>query len=578
MNLSIGSLLGLADQAGLELLVWSWQALVLMACVWGGMKLFRVKTPALRQQIWLISLLVVLTLPVWPPLLPRSASPQPWNGTALSYAAELPRLVIVPAAEAGLPVTDYNANSAAPKRDWLSKILPGAFCLWVVGALIALLGSVRGYRRLRRAIRLSRPTTPEEMGSAVELPRSVSLSLSADVRSPVLVGIWHPVILLPHDIAEWTSVEEREAMIAHELAHVARLDHFTNLLPTALNVIFFFHPLVRYGCRQFCWEREMACDDRVVDDGADAAIYAESLVKAAERSVRGKFDDLTSYSLRQPAFFTSKQALERRIEMVLKTERVRVLARGWRYLILPAVLIVMLAGLLVPGSPTTAQQLQKQLHDRAASLQNALEDARGEANARQRQASGKDRKDDDPPPPLPQSPVATGVPGGVSGGVPGGVSSGVPGGVPAGVPPPKTSPQSLNGAGIVGKILQEDLNDRNIVLAILRESNDAMIQRDIPFFERVLADDYQAIDNNGQVSSKGEDIAGLKHLKLKITKIDIDDLRLNGEGNSMIATFLHTFYYEDDGQEKNVQFRTTVNFLKRQSGWQIVGWHQSLKH
>jgi beta-lactamase regulating signal transducer with metallopeptidase domain len=550
MNPIIESLVKFADQAGLELLVWSWQALVLLGCVWAGLKMFGLKMPSLRQQIWMIGMLAVLTLPLWPRLLPKSTltQEQPWKSTALSYVAELPRLVIIPAADTGnLPVTEHVAGAAAPKKHWLSRILPGAFCLWIAGAVFALLGSARGYRRLRRARRHTSPTAPEELGVALGLPQSVSLSLSAEVRSPVLVGLWHPVILLPEDLVEWTSVEEREAMIAHELAHVARRDHYTNLLPITLKVIFFFHPLVRYGCRQFCLEREMACDDRVIGHGADAGMYAESLVKAAERSVKGKLNDLASYSLRQPAFFTSKQALERRIEMVLNTDRVRVLARGWRYLILPAVLIVTLAGVLVNSRPTTAQQLQKQLDNRAASLQKAPEDAKAQPKVIWRQVSGKDRKRDEPPPPPP--------------------------------PPPKhtRSTQPLNGSGIVGKILEEDPNDRNIVLALLRESGDAAIRRDTSFFERVLADDYEYIGPSGQVSSKAEDIATIKHQKVKITKVDIDNLRLKGEGNSMVATFLHTAYYEDDGQEKNLQFRTTVNFLKRQGGWQIVGWHQSLK-
>jgi bla regulator protein blaR1 len=578
MNASIGSLLTFVDQAALELLVWSWQALVLLACVWAGLRLFRVKTPALRQQIWLISLLAVLTLPVWPPLLPKSAlsQQQSLNGSTLSYAAELPRLIIVPATETRLPITDSMAGTLAPKKHWLSKILPTVFCLWVAGAIFALLRSLRGYARLRRAKKNGCPTTPDELGGALELPQSVSLSLSADVRSPVLLGLRHPVILLPQDLVEWTSVEEREAMIAHELAHVARFDHFTNLFPLLLNVVFFFHPLVRYGCRQFCLEREMACDDRVIGHGADAEMYAESLVKAAERSVRGKLKDMSSHSLHQPAFFTSKQALERRIEMILNTDRVRVLAGGWRYLILPAVLIFMLAGLLVPGSPTSAQQLQKQLDDRVSSLQKALEDARAQPKPilKKRQASDKDRKGDNPPPPPPPPPKPqslndTAVKDRKGDNPP-----------PPPPPPPKPTPkpQTLYGPVIVKKMVQGDPSDKNLVLALLRESIDAAIRRDAPFFERVLADDYQYIGPNGQVLSKAEDIAEIKHQKLKITKVDMDDLRLKGEGNSMIATLLLTAYYEDDGQEKSVQFRSTVNFLKRRGDWQIVGWHQTLKH
>jgi beta-lactamase regulating signal transducer with metallopeptidase domain/ketosteroid isomerase-like protein len=546
-------------------------------------------------------MLAVLALPLWPSLFPKSALPeqQPWKRTALSYAAELPRMVIVPAADARLPVASYKAGSAAPIKDWVSRILPGAFCLWIAGALIVLFRSLRGYRRLRRASRHGAPTTAEELGIALELPQSVSLSLSAEVRSPVLLGLRHPVILLPQDLADWTSVEEREAMIAHELAHVARLDHWTNLLPLVLKVIFFFHPLVRYACQQFCLEREMACDDRVIDHGADAVLYAESLVKAAERSVKGKLDDLASHSLHQPAFFTSKQALERRIEMVLNTDRVRVLARGWRYLILPAVLILTLAGLLVPDRRAAAQQLQKGLDKTAALVKNTnlsvpvqksetanclachisahgptgelvtfkhsehlqqslkCSDCHSSTMLKQsefllktaelkRQDSGKDWNGHDDPPPPPQ--------------------------------PSKTTltPQYLNDAVAAGEMLQGDQSDTNLVKALIHDSVDAYFKRDIAFIERTMADDFQGIGIFGEVVSKGEVIAEIKHPRIKITKFEIDDLRLKGEGNSMIATYIGTAYYEEDGQEKIVRLRYTDNLVKRQGSWQWIGSHVSL--
>lgn len=571
MNPLIESLLTFAEQAALDLLVWSWQALVLMACVWAGLKLFRVRTPSLRQHIWLISLLAVLTLPIWPPLAPISTltQQQPLNGSALSYVAAAPRRIIVVATEARLPVAQNKAISLAPKKPWLSKILPGVFYLWLAGMCFTLIRSVRIYMRLRRANRHALPTTPAELGSALELPRSVSLSLTSEVRAPALLGLRRPVILAPHDLAEWTSVEERDAMIAHELAHLARYDHFTNLVPLAVNVIFFFHPLMRYACRQFCLEREMACDDRVIDHGADAAMYAESLVKAAERSVKGKLDDLASYSLRQPAFFTSKQALERRVEMILNTDRTRALARQWHYLILPAALILTLAWMLVPARTATAQQLQKQLDDAALSVKTEIgqdpalnelklrqiewmatnhenADTRRKAQEwlamRRGQPSTKNQNRQDDPPP----------------------------------PPPKPVPISLNDFAVATKALQEDPNDMNKVTALLRESNEAYIRRDLEFYERTLADDFQAIGLDGKVSSKGQVIADTKHSKLKLTKIDIDDLRIKGEGNSMVATFLNTYYYQENGEEKSVQTRETINCLKRQSTWQFVGWHYSL--
>jgi|SRR5215831_1810480 len=100
---------------------------------------------------------------------------------------------------------------------------------------------------------------------------------------------------------------ERAAIIQHELAHVARRDPLVNLFQTALQVIFFFHPLVRYACRQMSLEREMACDDRVISLGASAATYAESIIKVAERGIAS---GPALNGGRQLAFISHKQMLK----------------------------------------------------------------------------------------------------------------------------------------------------------------------------------------------------------------------------------------------------------------------------
>jgi beta-lactamase regulating signal transducer with metallopeptidase domain len=770
MQTSIYSLLAFADRAGLELLVWSWQALIILVCVWAGLKLFRVKTPALRQQIWLIGLLAVITMPLCPPLFPKSTliQQQRWSGgSTLSRATEFPRLIIDPAAEVRLPLAQYKAIAIAPKNRWLFMVLPAAFCLWFVGAFFTFLHCLRGYRRLRRASQYACPTTLEELGSAVHLPQSVSLRFSTDVRSPVLLGFRHPVILLPHDLIEWTSAEERDAMIGHELAHLARFDHVTNLLPITLKIIFFFHPLVRYACRQLCLEREIACDDRVINHGADAALYAESLVKAAERSLKGKLDDLASYSFHQPAFFTTKQALERRIEMILNTDRVRVLARGWRYLILPALLIFALAGLLVPARPTTAQQLQKRLDDAAASVKdgslkellgkymadpatydNLVETVLSESGAPQREqalhqlvesqqewataALGEiyDKTDDitlrtnligylggrralskllalaieEPNAQLRQQAVRQllemegdgtadtliqlyeGVGessvkesiirsfgqrddiGGLhqlgdiekdlalrqlmvqqlewlvsntnsedrrreameelqaiklgsvkrsaqveiaeSKNVVGIVSDDStkdsgndPRSMKSKLVEIRLNPASehtgfanvscilchsgkfeqtkfalrsfMNDPAAVAEVLRKAPNQTNIVLALLRETFDATIRHDTDFLERALANEFQSFGPYNEVNNKDQIIAEVNNNKLKIDWDEIGDLSLNGGGNSMVATFVGTPFYQEEGNEKKRQYRYTILCLKRRGGWQIVSMHRS---
>jgi beta-lactamase regulating signal transducer with metallopeptidase domain len=145
------------------------------------------------------------------------------------------------------------------------------FLIWAAGALVALVRLWRRLSALRQMRANARPVSPAELDCADCQPElliaGVGLGLSAEINSPVLLGVRRLMILLPADIVDWTSAGERQAMIRHELAHVERRDHWINLLPALLNVIFFFHPLVRYACRQLGLERELACDDRVVSLG-----------------------------------------------------------------------------------------------------------------------------------------------------------------------------------------------------------------------------------------------------------------------------------------------------------------------
>ncbi len=63
MNALINPLVAASANGATWLLVWSWQAAVLLACVWVGLKIFRVKSPALRHQVWLFALIAVVAMP-----------------------------------------------------------------------------------------------------------------------------------------------------------------------------------------------------------------------------------------------------------------------------------------------------------------------------------------------------------------------------------------------------------------------------------------------------------------------------------------------------------------------------------
>src|SRR5262249_21338313 len=269
-----------------------------------------------------------------------------------------------------------NTSRAVRARPSIKQpiILSLSFTLWLVGALILVTMAARNVVRLRRLKAGARHASLADLDcdecdcEALRTGR-VNLAILDDIRSPILLGVLRPMIVFPADITAWTSPAERSAMLRHELAHVERRDHYVNFFQTILGAVFFFHPLARYACRQLAVEREMACDDHVLGSGAEAETYAESIIKAAERSITpiGALAGAPR-GASQLALFSARQVLERRIEMILNKERIRKVARQRKYLILSAALIAVVAWLLVPGQLTKSGLAQPQPGDRTGKL------------------------------------------------------------------------------------------------------------------------------------------------------------------------------------------------------------------
>jgi beta-lactamase regulating signal transducer with metallopeptidase domain len=369
MNTPSDWLITTAGQGAAGLLAWSWQAMVLLLCVWAGLKIFRAKAPALRHQVWLIGLIAVAALPLCEKLAQRFPALRPAGPTmryapVMSYVIEAPRMVIEaePLATAQVSPPDEPVTPTA-KNPIFGPLM---FTIWLHGALVVIARLLMSCVRLRRISDGAPIVKPADLGltgNEALMTGKISLRLSTEIRSPLLTGVFRPAILLPADIVAWTTPAERAAIIQHELAHVARRDPLVNLFQTTLHVIFFFHPLVRYACRQMNLEREMACDDRVVSLGASAATYAESIIKVAERGIAS---GPAFNGGRQLAFISHKQMLKRRIEMILNNDRTRVVARQWKFLLLTAGLIAFLAWLLIPGDNLKSGLAQRQAEKRVS--------------------------------------------------------------------------------------------------------------------------------------------------------------------------------------------------------------------
>jgi beta-lactamase regulating signal transducer with metallopeptidase domain len=352
----INWLSAIAGQGFDTMLVWSWQALVLVTCVWLFLKVAKLKSPAPRHHIWLFSLIALAVLPFATQLAHRLPEIRPANPT-WNRVIEAPRKVV---RFASAPSTKVHAATTSKEPDGQSAIAlvrPFLFAIWLTGMLLALARLSRNQIRLWLMRKRAPVISPRELDLPA-YPVNIRLRASSEVDSPLLCGILRPAILVPADISEWTTPIERNAMIQHELAHLERLDPLANFFQNTLWIVFFFHPLVRYACHQLSLEREMACDEHVMAQGTCAESYAEGLLKAAERG-------LLPSARHQLAFFSSKQTLERRIEMIFKSDRMRTGVRNWKFMILSSAIIALVAWLLIPAGASTPAQSQPASQSRA---------------------------------------------------------------------------------------------------------------------------------------------------------------------------------------------------------------------
>ncbi len=115
--------------------------------------------------------------------------------------------------------------------------------------------------------------------------RRVTLSTSDRVNVPTVVGLVKPVILVPGWVMQELSADELNQIVLHELAHLRRLDDWTNLAQKVIKALFFFHPAVWWIEQKMSLEREMACDDAVIAATESPRAYAECLTLLAEKTL-----------------------------------------------------------------------------------------------------------------------------------------------------------------------------------------------------------------------------------------------------------------------------------------------------
>jgi beta-lactamase regulating signal transducer with metallopeptidase domain len=160
---------------------------------------------------------------------------------------------------------------------------------WFLGVLVLSLRTAGGLFLIERMRRKEiKPVAAELYARCLALQRRMGLDRVIRycechrLDAPAVLGWFRPVVLLPVRTLTGLTEEQIEAVIAHELAHIRRLDCFVNLFQVAAETLLFYHPAVWWVSQRIRAEREHCCDDEAIAICGDAVNYARALTLMEE--------------------------------------------------------------------------------------------------------------------------------------------------------------------------------------------------------------------------------------------------------------------------------------------------------
>jgi bla regulator protein blaR1 len=190
-------------------------------------------------------------------------------------------------------------HQASPSAAWSSAAsssvesslgaLPWLVEAWLVGVAFFSLRSAGGFLLLERE-RRKQSTVVEDrvleichrLQDQLGITRAIRYCECAWLQAPAVIGWFRPVVFLPVTALTGLSEEQLEVVIAHELAHIQRLDPFVNVFQVCVETLLFYHPAVWWLNKRIRAEREHCCDDMAVALCGNAVEYARALTLMEE--------------------------------------------------------------------------------------------------------------------------------------------------------------------------------------------------------------------------------------------------------------------------------------------------------
>lgn len=195
---------------------------------------------------------------------------------------------------------NYSPDSMTVGTKTSGVYMPTVVYIWLLGIIAMAAYGIVSYARLHNEVKSS-------------IKKEDNIYVCDEINSPFILGFIRPRVYLPSGISE----EVREHVIAHEKAHIKRLDYIWKPLGFVLLSVYWFNPVMWIAYIFLCKDIEGACDEKVISkmDKESIASYSQALLTCAaqrrmitacpiafgETDVKGRIKNVLNY--KKPAFW-----------------------------------------------------------------------------------------------------------------------------------------------------------------------------------------------------------------------------------------------------------------------------------
>lgn len=300
-----------------------WQGFIIAIILSLVLRIFKGKSSQLRYLISMISLLLIMGFSIF----------NFFNNYDKNISNTISYIDNNQANESNLLLVDFNdikINESSIElitlfKDQLTsvdKYFPLIVNVWILGVFIFILKFIFSFFYTNRLRKINTQSISEEwldkflkLQEQLRINRTVNYIESQLVKIPLVLGYLKPVVVIPVELLSGMPLNQIEAIIAHELAHIRRNDYIFNVFQTIIETLFFFHPAIWYISSQIRKERENCCDDMALTVCEGSLVYAKALVSVQEFTLNRHYSAV--------AFSGRKKHLLNRIKRMIMKQKVK---------------------------------------------------------------------------------------------------------------------------------------------------------------------------------------------------------------------------------------------------------------